>query len=144
VQTPPPTEQVLDLATDELARMVSRLRSIGGPRLGTASVPPFATRADAVQHLVRELVEISGDSVQHGFPKRLEDALLGDQLAVVGADALQALGSRVAEAADESLFILGEIVLHRFDVDGSLPGGAVARVLGDGDLATRLRARCPV
>jgi hypothetical protein len=34
-------------------------------------------------------------------------------------------------------------VLHRFDLDGSLPKGDAVRVLGDGDLVAVLRARCP-
>jgi hypothetical protein len=125
-----------ELAAQELARMVTRLRSIGAPRLATASVPPFASRADAVHHLVRELVAVVDDS--HGYPKRFEDVLLGDQLAVVGAEALQALSSE-----SEAVFVLGELVLHRFDLDGSLPKGETARLLGDGDLVATLRARCP-
>jgi hypothetical protein len=124
------------LAAQELGRLVSRLRSIGAPRLAAASVPPFVTRADAVHHLVHELVLVAGDT--HGFPRRFEDVLLGDQLAVVGADALRALGSDA-----EAVFVLGEIVLHRFDLDGSLPKGEAARILGDGDLVTHLRVRCP-
>jgi hypothetical protein len=124
------------LAAQELGRLVSRLRSIGAPRLAAASVPPFVTRADAVHHLVQELVLVAGDT--HGFPRRFEDVLLGDQLAVVGADALRALGSDA-----EAVFVLGEIVLHRFDLDGSLPKGEAARILGDGDLVTQLRVRCP-
>jgi hypothetical protein len=126
---------VQELAAQELGRLVSRLRSIGAARLATASVPPFATRADAVHHLVRELVLVAGDS--HGFPRRFEDVLLGDQLAVVGADALRVLSSDA-----EAVFVLGEVVLHRFDLDGSLPKGEAARLLGDGDLVAVLRARC--
>jgi len=134
VQTPP----VLDLATSELARLVSRLRSIGAPRLAAPSVPPFRTRADAIHHLVRELVHLTDES--HGFPEPLGDVLLGDQLAVIGADALAALRSRPDE---ETVYVLGEVVLHRFDVDGTLPKGDVARALGKGDLVERLRRRCP-
>jgi hypothetical protein len=133
-----PTPSVQDLLADELGRLVSRLRSIGAPRLAAPSVPPFVTRADAVHHLVHELVLAAEEG--QGFPERLEDVLLGDQLAVVGADALAALSSRTERA---SLFLLGEVVLHRFDLDGSLPKGEVARVLGDGELVGRLRARCP-
>jgi hypothetical protein len=132
VQTP----SVPELAAQELARLVSRLRSIGAPRLAAASVPPFATRADAIHHLVRDLV-VLGDST-HGFPPRFEDVLLGDQLAVVGADALRVLGSD-----GDARFVLGEIVLHRYDLDGSLPKGKALHVLGDGDLVALLRPRCP-
>ena len=134
MQTPP----VLDLAASELDRLVSRLRSIGAPRLAAPAVPPFRSRADAIHHLVRELV-LQADEA-HGFPGRLDDVLLGDQLAVVGADALAVLKSR---PDTDALFVLGEVVLHRFDLDASLPKGAVARVLGDGDLVKRLRLRCP-
>ena len=124
----------------ELARLVSRLRSIGGPRLSAASVPPFTKRADAIDHLVRELVELADEA--HGFPVRLDDVLLGDQLAVVGGDALRTLRSR--GSMDEVLFVLGEVVLHRFDLDGSLPKGDAIAALGGGDVVARLRARCPV
>ena len=126
----------------ELARLVSRLRSIGGPRLAAASVPPFTKRADAIHHLVRELVVLADEA--HGLPARLEDVLLGDQLAVVGGDALVAMRSR--GSADEVLFALGEVVLHRFDLDGSLPNGEAIAALGGGggDVVARLRARCPV
>ncbi|MDX6242659.1 MAG: hypothetical protein QOE76_382 [Frankiales bacterium] len=128
-----------ELAAQELARLVSRLRSIGARRLATGSVPPFPTRADAIHHLVRELVLVADSS--HGFPRRFEDVLLGDQLAVVGADALRALSSEGDPA--HARFVLGEIVLHRFDLDGSLPKGDAVRILGEGDLVALLRARCP-
>ena len=138
--TPPP---VLDLVADELARLVSRLRSIGAARLGQASVPPFLTRADAVRHLVRELVAVADDTLGHGLPPRFEDVLLGDQLAVVGADALTALRS-APDGSTEAVFVLGEVVLHRYDLDGTLPRGEAARVLAGGaDLVGRLRERCP-
>jgi hypothetical protein len=127
------------LLTDELARLVSRLRSIGGPRLAAAATPPFATRADAIIHLVREMVAVVGE--QHGFPTRVDDVLLGDQLAVVGADALRALTSR--GSGDETVFLLGEVVLHRFDLDATLPKGPAVTALGGGDLVARLRERCP-
>jgi hypothetical protein len=127
------------LLADELARLVSRLRSIGRPRLAAASVPPFTTRADAIDHLVREMVAVAG--AEHGFPPRIDDVLLGDQLAVVGADALRALRSSGSD--DETLFLLGEVVLHRFDLDGTLPKGATVTALGGGDLVARLRERCP-
>lgn len=125
-----------DQLEDELDRLVSRLRSIGGPRLQAAAVAPFVTRADMIAHLVRELVVVADE--RHGFPDRLDDVLLGDQLAVVGADALRAL--RTTGSADEVLFVLGEVVLHRYDLDGTLPKETV---LGGGDLVARLRERCP-
>ena len=127
------------LLEDELTRLVSRLRSIGGPRLGAACAAPFATRAGVVHHLVRELVLVADE--QHGFPAPVDDVLLGDQLAVVGADALRVL--RSAGSADEVLFVLGEVVLHRFDVDATLPKGLALTALGGGDLVARLRDRCP-
>ena len=127
------------LVADELARLVSRLRSIGGPRLAAAAVPPFAHRSDAIHHLVRELVELADEA--HGYPGRIDDVLLGDQLAVVGADALRVLRERGSE--DEVTFVLGEVVLHRFDLDATLPKGEVLTVLGGGDLVARLRGRCP-
>ena len=128
-----------DLLADELTRLVSRLRSIGGPRLASASVPPFSTRADAISHLIRELVVVADE--QHGFPDRIDDVLLGDQLAVVGADALRALSGNGSDA--EAQFVLGEVVLHRFDLDGTLPKGPAVAALGGGDLVARLRERCP-
>lgn len=131
--------QTLELVSAELDRLVARLRSIGAARLAAASVPPFATRADAAWHLVLELAAVPDD--QHGSPRRFTDLLLGDQIAVVGADALAALAFRPDGEAE---WVLGEVVLHRCDVDGSLPKGDVARALGgDDDLVARLRARCP-
>jgi hypothetical protein len=135
------TSDVVELASDELARLVSRLRSIGAPRLAAAAVPPFATRADAIDHLVRELVLVADVAQGHGFPNRFDDVHLGDQLAVVGADALRSLADR--RSGQDALFVLGEVVLHRFDLDGSLPKGVVVTVLGGGDLVATLRARCP-
>jgi hypothetical protein len=132
----PPSVRLL--AAQELERLVSRLRSVGAARLALPAAEPFSSRVDAVHHLVRELVELSGEG--HGYPDRLGAALLGDQLAVVGGDALRALSSR---PDSEALFVLGELVLHRFDVDGTLPKGDVAATLGAGDLLARLRSRCP-
>lgn len=134
---------VVELVADELGRLVSRLRSIGAARLGQPSVPPFATRADAVHHLVRELVAVADDTLGHGVPPRFEDVLLGDQLAVVGSDALTALAS-APEGPTTAVFVLGELVLHRYDLDGTLPKGEASRLLGGEDaLVDRLRARCP-
>ena len=135
-----PPSPALELAAAELARLVSRLRSIGAPRLATASVPPFGTRADAIHHLVRELVVMADES--HGFPKRFEDVLLGEQLAVVGVDALAAVGAG-DDATARAVLLLGEVVLHRYDLDGSLPKGDALEILGGGDLVATLRARCP-
>jgi hypothetical protein len=129
----------LELAAQELERLCSRLRNIGAGRLASSAVPPFGTRAEAIRHLVRELVLLTDDTLPHGYPVPVEDLLLGDQLAVVGADALAALRTR----ADQGTFVLGELVLHRHDLDGSLPGGEVAAALGDGALVADLRARCP-
>lgn len=139
----PTPSPVLDLVADELGRMVSRLRSIGAPRLGQPCVPPFPTRADAVRHLVRELVTVADDTLPHGVPPRFDDVLLGDQLAVIGSDALAGLRS-APDGSSAAVLVLGELVLHRFDLDGTLPKGEAARVLAGGDdLVARLRERCP-
>ena len=76
----------------------------------------------------------------NGFPARIDDVLLGDQLAVVGADALAGTSGRGPPSA-EKLFLLGEVVLHRFDLDGTLPKGEAVTALGGGDLVARLRGR---
>lgn len=65
--------------------------------------------------------------------------MLGDQLAVVGTEALAAVRRR----GDDPVFVLGELVLHRYDLDGTLPRGDVAAALGDGALLANLRTRCP-
>jgi hypothetical protein len=130
---------LLDLAAQELDRLASRLRSIGPGRLASSAGPPFGTRADAIRHLVRELVLVSDETLPHGYPARVDDVLLGDQLAVVATDALAALRSR----GEDGSFVLGEIVLHRYDLDGSLPGGEVAAALAGDDLVGLLRSRCP-
>jgi hypothetical protein len=129
----------LELAAYELDRLCSRLRNIGAGRLASSAEPPFGTRAEAVRHLVRELVVLTDDTVPHGQPGQVGDLLLGDQLAVVGADCLAALRSR----HEDGVFVLGELVLHRYDLDGTLPRGDVAQALGDGALVANLRTRCP-
>lgn len=129
----------LELAGQELDRLCSRLRSIGAGRLASAAEPPFGTRASAIRHLVRELVVVADDTVPHGYPTPVDEVMLGDQLAVVGAEALVALSAR----GDDPLWVLGEMVLHRYDLDGTLPRGEVAEALGDGALLETLRQRCP-
>jgi hypothetical protein len=129
----------LELAAQELDRLSSRLRNIGAGRLASTAEPPFGTRAGAIRHLVRELVLLTDDTLTYGFPPPVEDLLLGDQLAVVGADALAAMRSR----GEDGVFLLGELVLHRYDLDGTLPRGDVAAALGDGALVAILRTRCP-
>ena len=129
----------LELAAQELDRLCSRLRNIGAGRLASAAEPPFGTRASAIRHLVRELVLVTDDTLPHGYPGPVEDLLLGDQLAVVGTEAMTAVRAR----GDDPGFVLGELVLHRYDLDGTLPRGDVAAALGDGALVANLRARCP-
>ena len=129
----------LELAAHELDRLCSRLRSIGPGRLASAAEPPFGTRASAIRHLVRELVVLADETLPHGYPPPVEDLMLGDQLAVVGAEAVAAMRSR----GEDPVWMLGEVVLHRYDLDGTLPRGDVAKALGDGALVANLRTRCP-
>ena len=78
----------------DLERTVDRLRSLALHRL-SADFTPEATRADAARDLVQRLADAAADLV--GEPRRdvprLADAAVGDQLAVVGRDLLDAADS---------------------------------------------------
>jgi hypothetical protein len=83
----------------DLGRTVDRLRSMALARL-SAPVVPEPTRADAARDLVQQLADTAADLT--GVPRRvvprLADAAVGDQLAVVGRDLLDA--AAYADRAD--------------------------------------------
>ena len=75
----------------DLERTVDRLRSLSLVRLG-AAFEPEPTRAEAARDLVQRLADEAADL--SGEPRRtvprLADSAVGDQLAVVGRDLLDA------------------------------------------------------
>jgi hypothetical protein len=118
----------LDVLAREVRALVSRLRGFSITRF-RAAAPPFASRGDAAHHLVSAVAAAA--ALAEGGPvravPRLGDFALADQLAVVGADLLAALAVRPDEglAADA----LGELVLHRRDIDGFPPGREAVELL---------------
>ena len=143
---PAGTDEVL---ARELRTLVARLRGFSATRFAAAA-PPFASRAEAAFHLVEALAAAaaSAEGVAPVPVRRLGDHVLADQLAVVGTDLLAALARRpdpqLAAAA------LGELVLHRRDLDGSTPGPAVMALLAaawscdpaPGEVLLTATARC--
>ncbi len=84
--------ELLDDLAAQLGRLVDRLRSSSDVRLG-GTVPGGGTRADAAHRLAQELADAAAGLV--GDPlrpvPRLGDLAVGDQVAVTGADLLDAL-----------------------------------------------------
>jgi hypothetical protein len=128
-----PEPSALDVLRRELRSLVTRVRGFSATRLAAAA-PPIGTRADAAFHLAAELAGLAARAetpagarvVERPLP-RLGDFTLADQLAVVGNDlvgAVEAGGPPGLAAA-----ALGEVVLHRRDLDGSLPGKDAVVVL---------------
>ncbi|MFL6139420.1 MAG: hypothetical protein ACJ74O_16675 [Frankiaceae bacterium] len=119
---------VHDVLAREVRALVARLRGFSVTRFGAAA-PPFATRGDAAHHLVSAVAAAA--AAAEGVPAhpvpRLGDFALADQLAVVGADLVAALSAgpdpRLAAGA------LGELVLHRRDIDGFPPGREAVELL---------------
>ena len=118
----------LDVLAREVRALVARLRGFSLARF-RAAAPPFATRGDAAHHLVTAVAAAAARA--EGEPARpvprLGDFALADQLAVVGADLVAALaaGPDPSLAADA----LGELVLHRRDIDGYPPGREAVELL---------------
>lgn len=140
--------ELLDVLTRELDLLVGRARALAPARwsLPLGAPTPFATRADALFHLAAWLAAASGAPVP--LPRLTNPLALGDQLAVVGDDLVGELrtGRRPVGAASAAL---GELLLHRHDLDGVRPGQragglAVGGELADADVVLRtLTARCP-
>jgi hypothetical protein len=140
---------VLDVLAREVRALVTRLRGFSITRF-RAAAPPFATRGDAAHHLVTAVAAAAARA--EGAPvravPRLGDFALADQLAVVGADLVAALSARPdpSLAADA----LGELVLHRRDIDGFPPGGEAVQLLAlawgcrpaPGEVLLTATARC--
>lgn len=112
-----------ELLDHELTLLVARLRDFSPTRYA-APAPPFPTRAAAMWHLAGQLVRAAG---QNRSLPALPDMALADVLAVTGHElCATALTERSAAAA------LAEVLLHRYEVDSSLPGGrTAAAVLGE-------------
>lgn len=109
-----------ELLEREIHLLVARLRHFTAARYA-APAPPFGTRADAIRHLAGQLVAAAG--VPYPLPA-LPDMALADVIAVTGGDLLATRPSeRTAAAA------LAEVLLHRYELDGSLPGPRAAAAI---------------
>lgn len=107
-----------ELLARELDLLVARLRDFSPTRYA-APAPPFPTRAGAMWHLAGFLVSAAG--VDQPLPA-LPDMALGDVIAVVGHElCIAAPGEPAAAAA------LAEVLLHRYEIDSSLPGQRAAQ-----------------
>ncbi len=137
---PPVPAEVLDR---ELTLLVARLRDFSPTRYA-APAPPFPSRAAALWHLAGFLVRAAW--VDRQLP-RLPDMALADVVAITGHD-LCAMELTERDAAEA----LAEVLLHRYEVDSSLPGRRAAeaalRVLEPGvepsprRVLVAARARC--
>ena len=120
--TSPP--ELPELLAHELNLLVTRLRDFSPARYA-APAPPFASRAAALRHLAGYLVVAAG--IDRQLPA-LPDMALADVIAVTGHDLCAAAPTEAVAAA-----ALAEVLLHRYEVDGSLPGrraaASVLRVL---------------
>lgn len=142
----PATPLVLaELLDHELTLLVTRLRDFSPTRYA-APTPPFPSRAAALRHLTVYLVRAAG--VDRQLPT-LSDMALADIVAVTGHDLCATELTEAGAAA-----ALAEVLLHRYDVDASLPGRpaaeAVLRVLDPAaepsprQVLVAARARCSV
>jgi hypothetical protein len=133
-----------DLLGWELSLLVARLRDFSPTRYA-APATPFPSRAAALWHLAGYFVAAAG--IERPLPV-LPAMTLADVLAVVGHDLCT---SRPAEPLAAAA--LAEVLLHRYEVDGSLPGAraaaAVLEVLAPTvaasprQLLRAARLRCP-
>lgn len=143
VPVSPPTTTP-ELLGRELDLLVARLRDFSPARYG-APAPPFASRAGAMWHLARYLVSATG--VERPLPV-LPDMALADVVAVVGHDLCLSEPDEAAAAA-----ALAEVLLHRYEIDGSVPGRRAFRAVLDAldptgsesprQLLRVARLRCP-
>lgn len=104
----------------ELRGFRGRLREVN-PRWYAAAASPFATRADVAFHVIERVAASAYALERPGavvpVVPRLPDLSLADQLDVVAADYL-----RVATSDDASARLLGELLLHRAQLDGAPAG----------------------
>lgn len=101
----------------EIDLLVARLRHFTPARYA-APAPPFGTRADAAWHLAGQLVAAAG--VDRPLPP-LPVMALADVIAVTGNELLLSAPEPPIVAA-----VLAEVLLHRYELDGSLPGPRAA------------------
>lgn len=128
---------MLDLLAREIDLLVGRLRGFTPARYA-ATAPPFPARADVVRHLAQRLVDLAG--IGRSLPD-LPATALADVVAVTGQDLV-----RSDPSPDVIREALGEVVLHRYDVDGARPGPRTAATAGTADpeaLLADARRRCP-
>ncbi len=130
--------ETADALRRELRGLRARLRE-APPQWFTAAAPPFATREDVAFHVVQEIARESFASAHPGrrtpVVPRLPALSLADQFEVVTDELLCALPDDSAVAGP----LLAEILLHRWQLDGSAPGplssAAAAAATGEADVS---------
>ncbi|MCU1678175.1 MAG: hypothetical protein JWM93_2933 [Frankiales bacterium] len=127
-----------DALERELRGLRSRLRE-ATPTWFSVAAPPFASRAEGAFHVVRRiaLAAFSAEFRDRDMPElpRLPVLSLPDQLDVVADDLLTA----APIDGDVAGRLLAELLLHRWHIDGSLPGPSSTALAhaatGEADLA---------
>jgi len=110
------------------------------PGRWTGPAGPFASRAAAAHHLAEQLataawqLEPAADRALPApppLPLLPDEPAVVDQLAVTADDLGRALDGAGSGRSDAAVAVgaLAEVVLHRYDLDGSLPGRRAARAL---------------
>jgi hypothetical protein len=157
-------DAIVALLERELDGLVRRLRG-WSPRGWRPAAGPVGSRSDAAHHVacvlavVGQGVEEAGRAgvPQWREPPRLPVHALADAVTVTGHDAVHALRavgadtpvwSPAGRVAARSLaqWALGEVLLHRHDLDGAAPGPQASAAAGTGgapaDVLAALRSRC--
>lgn len=118
----------LDALERELRGLRRRLRE-SPPAWFLVAAPPFATRGDLAFHVVRRTAATAFgiEWPNRPFPAlpRLPDLSLADQLDVVAADLLAVSSGDEAQLG----WLLGELLVHRRQLDGAPPGTAAAALV---------------
>jgi hypothetical protein len=100
VDADPAGDLAADLA-EQVGRLADRLRSLSDVRL-RAALPGAGSRADAAHRLAQQLADaaagLGGEPVRP--VPRLDDLVVGDQVAVTGADLLAALDRAAGDDPD--------------------------------------------
>jgi hypothetical protein len=120
----------LDALDRELRGFRRRLRE-SAPAWFAVGAPPFATRGELAFHVVRRTAA-TGFGIEwpgRALPDlpRLPDLSLADQLDVVATDLL------AVASGDESAVarLLGELLVHRQQLDGAAPGPAATALVAE-------------
>jgi hypothetical protein len=157
-------DSIVALLERELDGLVRRLRG-WSPRGWRPAAGPLGDRSDVAHHVACVLALIGQGAEEAGSagvpewrePPRLPVHALADAVTVTGDDAVRALRVVGAEtpvwspAGREAAWslaqrALGEVLLHRHDLDGAAPGPQASAAAAGGapaDVLATLRSRCP-